>query len=136
LAHGGALGGGGASLAKAGFDLVEFLDGGERTGGEPLADFEGFMELAPGVRPAGGQIDAILVGRPRWVGGIGVGLEATLIVFEQFVEAGGFAAGVPLIEDVALDAVARGVDDPEVEVLPLPGSRYLTGVSSAWRLPV
>ena len=32
---------------------------------------------------------------------------------EEVVEAGGFAAGVPLIEYISLDAVARGVDDPE-----------------------
>ena len=101
-------------FAQGGFDLVDPRDGGEWSGGEGLAGLEGFMELAPGVGPAGDEDDAVLAGNPGVVGGVGVGLQIALIAWEQVVEAGGFAAGVPLIEDVSLDAVARGVDDPEV----------------------
>jgi hypothetical protein len=114
LADGGTFGSRGSSLAQSGFDLIEFANYGDGASGETLADLESCVELAPGVRPTGGEVDAVLVGSPRFVSGVGVGLEVALIVLKQFVEAGGLAGGVPLIEDVALDAVAWGVDDPEV----------------------
>jgi len=104
----------GVVFAKPGFDLIELLDGGEGTGGEGLADLEGFVEFPAGMRPAGDEGDAGFAVGPRVVAGIGVGLQEALVIPYQLVEAGGLAAGVPLIEDVALDAVARGVDDPEV----------------------
>lgn len=109
-----ALGGVGVGLAEPGLDLIELLDGGEGAGGEGLADLEGFVEFPTGVRPAGNEGDAGFVGGPGVIAGVGVGLQEALIVSKQVVEAGGLAAGVPLIEDVALDSVTRGVDDPEV----------------------
>ena len=113
-AHFGAAAGCGAAFTQRGFDLIEFGNDGHRAGGKALADFEGLVELATGVRPAGGKGDAVPAARPRGVAGIGVGLEVSLVIGQQFVEAGGLAAGVPLVEDVALDAASRAVDDPEV----------------------
>lgn len=104
----------GLCFPKPGFDLIELLDGGEGAGSEGLADLEGFVEFSPGVRPAGDKNDTCFVRYPRVVAGVGVGLQKSLVVSKQIVEAGGLATGVPLVEDVALDSVSRGVDDPEV----------------------
>lgn len=104
----------GVVLAKPGFNLIDLLDGGEGASGEGLADLQGFMEFPAGMRPAGDEGDAGFAGGPRVVAGIGVGLQEALVISYQLVEAGGLAAGVPLIKNVALDAIARGVDDPEV----------------------
>ncbi len=101
-------------LAQRGFDPVKFADDGDGPGGEALADVQRLVELAAGVRPAVGQVDAVHAGRPRGVAGVSVGLEVSTVVSKQVVEAGGLAAGVPLVEDVALKAGARRVDDPEV----------------------
>ena len=49
----GAFRGLGVGFAQGGFDLVDPRDGGEWSGGEGLAGLEGFVELAPGVGPAG-----------------------------------------------------------------------------------
>ena len=105
---------GGAGLPEGGFDLVDLLDGGQRTGRQGLAGFEGIVELAPGVRPAGKEDDAFLVGSPGVVAGIGVGLQEALVITQQVVKAGGLATGMPLIEDVPLDPIARSVDDPQI----------------------
>ena len=43
------------------FDPVKPLDGGQRTGGEGLAELEGLVELAPRVRPTGYAQDAWFV---------------------------------------------------------------------------
>ena len=94
--------------------MIELLDGGKRPGGEGLSCFEGFVELAPRVRPAGDEDDAGSFGSPGVVTGVGVGLQEALVISQQVVEAGGLAAGMPLVEDVALAAVARRVKDPEV----------------------
>lgn len=76
---------------------------------------------------------------PRTTGCIALAIlrpEAALIVSKQIVEAGDFAAGLPLIEDVAPDAVARGVDDPEVAGSVFAGIEVFDGGASAWKLPV
>jgi hypothetical protein len=113
-AEAGALFGWGAGFAETCLDVIELLDAGKWPGGKGLAGFEGFMELAPGVGPAGDKEDAWSSGSPGVVGGVGVGLEEALVVLKQVVKAGGPTAGMPLVEDVAFVSVARGVQDPEV----------------------
>ena len=51
---------------------------------------------------------------PGVITGIGVGLQEALVITQQVVKTGGLATGMPLIEDIALDSVARGMDHPEV----------------------
>jgi len=107
LADLGALGGPGGGFAQDGFHLIDLCDGGQRGRGEGFAGFGGFVELAAGVGPAGDEGDPVFIGNPGVVGGVGVGLQIALVVAEEVVEAGGFAAGVPLIKHIFLDVVAR-----------------------------
>ena len=110
----GTLCGGGPGLAEARLDVIKLLDAGKRSGSKSLSGFKRFMELAPGVRPTGDEVDACFSRSPGVVSGVGVGLEEALVVSKQVVEAAGPATGMPLVEDVAFATVARGVQDPEV----------------------
>ena len=102
LADLGALGGLCGGFAQGGFHLIGLCDGGERGRGEGLDSFEGFVDFAPGVGPAGGEGNAVFISNPGVVGGVIVSLQIALVVAEEVVEAGGFAAGVPLIEYISL----------------------------------
>ena len=102
LAELNALGGLCGGFAEGSFHLIDLCDGGERGRGEGLAGFEGFVEFAPGVGPAGDEGNAVFISNPGVVGGVSVGLQIALVVAEEVVEAGGFAAGVPLIEYISL----------------------------------
>ena len=113
LAQAESFGGVGAVRAQGGFNLVEPLDGSQHPGGEGLARFECVMELAPCVRPAGKPRNIGFAIGPGVVASVGIGLQEPLVIAQQVVKTGGLATGVPLIEDIALDAVARGVNHPE-----------------------
>lgn len=114
LTDAGSLVGAGAGLTEGFLNLIEALDVAQGRGGEVVPGFEGFVEFAPGVGPAGGEGDAGMFGGPGVVGGVAVCLEDAGVAGEQVVEAGGAAAGMPLEEDVAFVCATRGVESPVV----------------------
>jgi len=114
LPDAGPLFGAGAGLPQLFFYLIDMLDVAQRRGGRGVPGFEGFVELAPGVCPAGSKGDAGVSGSPRVIGGVAVGLEDAGVAGQQVIEAGGAAAGVPLEEDVSFGSALRGMESPIV----------------------
>lgn len=49
----------GTAFTQAGFDLIESGEDGHRACGKTLADFEGFVELASGMRLTGSSMPSL-----------------------------------------------------------------------------
>ena len=114
-AHGHAQARAGGLFAQVFFDAVEVRDLAEDPACGARCRCEGFVELAPGVRPASGQPDVSCAAFGEGgVGAVAVALEgAGEVGGDDFIQARGGAAGLPVKEHAA----AGPAIGPEVALL-------------------